>query len=69
MELILGSKLRVVEDWALFKPSNLQASMPKLDFKTVVEQEKERLCRIHPAPSDILGCFSLFEDYVSCGGI
>ncbi|KXN85370.1 hypothetical protein AN958_11470 [Leucoagaricus sp. SymC.cos] len=43
--------------------------MSHLDFKKVVKQEEERLCRLHPTPSDIPGCFSLFDDYVSCAVI
>jgi len=43
--------------------------MSNLDYQTVFKQEQERLCRLHPGPSDIPGCFSLFNDYVSCGGM
>lgn len=42
--------------------------MSKLDFNIVVKQEEERLQRLHPTPSDVPGCLSLFDDYLSCSG-
>jgi hypothetical protein len=42
--------------------------MSKLDYKTVVEQEKQRLRIFHPTPEDIPGCISVFDDYLACGG-
>lgn len=42
--------------------------MSKLDFKTAVEQEEARLRLLHPTPSDIPGCISVFDDYISCSG-
>lgn len=43
--------------------------MSTLDFKAVVKQEEERLRRLHPTSSDIPGCLSLFDDYLSCAGM
>ncbi|KAF9451937.1 hypothetical protein P691DRAFT_722938 [Macrolepiota fuliginosa MF-IS2] len=43
--------------------------MSKLDFKVAVKQEEERLRRLHPTPSDIPGCLSLFDNYLSCSVI
>ncbi|KIM46933.1 hypothetical protein M413DRAFT_16496 [Hebeloma cylindrosporum] len=43
--------------------------MSKLDFKTAVEQEEARLRLLHPTPSDIPGCVSVFDDYISCSVI
>lgn len=42
--------------------------MSKLDFKTAVEQEEARLRLLHPTPSDVPGCISVFDDYISCSG-
>jgi hypothetical protein len=42
--------------------------MSKLDFKAAVEQEEARLRLLHPTPSDIPGCISVFDDYISCSG-
>ena len=42
--------------------------MSNLDCQAILKQEQERLCRLHPGPSDIPS-FSLFNDYVSCGSM
>jgi len=42
--------------------------MPGLDFKAAVEQEEARLRLLHPTASDIPGCVSVFDDYISCSG-
>jgi len=43
--------------------------MSNLDYRTAFKQEQERLSHLYPTPSDIPGCFSLFDDYVSCAGM
>lgn len=43
--------------------------MSNLDYRTAFKQEQERLSHLYPTPSDIPGCFSLFDDYVSCAVI
>ncbi|KDR75809.1 hypothetical protein GALMADRAFT_68801 [Galerina marginata CBS 339.88] len=42
--------------------------MSKLDFDKAVEQEEARLRLLHPAPADIPGCISVFDDYLGCSG-
>lgn len=40
--------------------------MLNLDFEAAVGQEEARLRLLHPTPSDIPGCLSTFDDYLSC---
>ncbi len=39
-----------------------------LDFKQAVEQEIERLEKLHPTPEDIPGCMKLIDEFLTCNG-
>ncbi|KAF7782618.1 hypothetical protein Agabi119p4_1994 [Agaricus bisporus var. burnettii] len=43
--------------------------MPQLNPQTVFEQERDRLRKLHPTPTEIPSCLSLFDDYISCSVI